>query len=61
MDKHGAYLEGLEVESVALEAPYQMCADASYPGFPVAEKAGDSNQLIDTPMTMILQSFCTTL
>ena len=61
MDKHGASLEVLEVESVALEAPYHMCVDARYPGFPVTEKVGDNNQLIDTPMTMILQSFCTTL
>lgn len=47
-------------ESVALEATLITCAqNGGYPDFQVAEKAGGKIQLIDTPMTMTLQSFCT--
>lgn len=36
-----------------------MCANARYLDFPIAEKAGEKIQLIDTPMTITLQPFCT--
>ena len=36
-----------------------MCANGGYPDFQVTDKALGKIQLIDTPMTMTLQSFCT--